>query len=98
MDENCLNVREIAGRLGVNKRTVYRLVEARVIPAIRLSTGILRFRWSSVEARLAELERAAVSRSRVDGDAIDGETASAARYRDAGAAFGVPLCRRTAKD
>ena len=56
MDDVILTVREVAKRLHVHPRSVYRLVESGAIPAVRLSRGILRFRWSSVVEMMAELE------------------------------------------
>jgi len=50
--QNLLNVRELATLLKVSATSIYRLVERRDIPFVRLPRG-LRFREADVEAFLA---------------------------------------------
>jgi excisionase family DNA binding protein len=54
-DSDLLTVDQVAGKIGVKRRAVQRLVEARKIPVIRLNRRIVRFRWSAVEAALLKL-------------------------------------------
>ena len=55
MAETLLTYEEIAERLGVPRRAVETLVQARAIPVIKLTRRTHRFRWSEVEAALAKL-------------------------------------------
>jgi excisionase family DNA binding protein len=57
--QSLLNVRELAAKLKVSATSIYRLVEGRKIPFVRLPRG-LRFREADVEAFLARLTVAAV--------------------------------------
>lgn len=50
--QNLLNVRELAALLKVSATSIYRLVERRNIPFVRLPRG-LRFREADIEAFLA---------------------------------------------
>ena len=50
--ESYLRIEEIAKRLDLSKRGVEEFVKRKIIPAYKISSRCLRFRWSEVEAAI----------------------------------------------
>jgi excisionase family DNA binding protein len=57
-----LTTRQVAERFGVGSETILRWVRSGRLPAIRISTGAIRFRESEIEAWLDEHATAAPGR------------------------------------
>lgn len=54
-DPAFLTIDALAERLGVKRRAVERMIQARKIPVVRINRRVLRFRWRDVEAALGKL-------------------------------------------
>lgn len=54
-ESDLLTIAQIGAKLGIKRRAVERLVQARKLPVIRLNRRVLRFRWREVETALTRL-------------------------------------------
>jgi excisionase family DNA binding protein len=93
VSEHLLTTREVAERFGVVSETVLRWVRCGRLPAIRISTGAIRFRESEIESWLDEHTTAAPPGR----EALTVPTSDAAAETVPSSALTVPL-RSAAQD
>jgi len=59
--EPLITIDRVAELIGLSRRSVERMVARRQIPAVKLSTRCVRFRWSEVEAAINRYRRREIS-------------------------------------